>query len=413
MAQRVAEMDVRMAAAMARGPENVAAYCRSVGISRRTFYKWRHRFLAEGVPGLEDRPRTPRSRPGATSGDVEDAIVRCRKRLRDSGKDFGPQSVRWTLESLGVIDRLPSRATIARILLRRGLVTPQPRKRPKSSMRRFTFPRPNSCWQSDATEWQLADGSTVGIAGTLDDHSRLLVGLRACPGEATGALVWRVFTDGISGYGIPSMSLSDNGSIYTARHHGGEADFERNLRALGVQVINSRPRHPQTCGKIERFWQTLKRWLAAQPRAGSVEELNEQLEVFGRYYNTERRHRALPGMCTPAQAFAATAPARPADRPLPTPVLISARTVDAAGRVSVGRYLVALGRRWGGHTAHVITDGDHITVFSGSRLIRALDADPTRRAQPLPGKQPYRDSREPRPADMPQAASANASRRRQ
>lgn len=400
MAQRVAAMDVRMAASLAQGPENVAAFCRSAGISRTAFYKWRARFEAGGVQGLLDRSRRPATIPGATPLVVEDAIVRWRKELRDRGCDCGPQSIRWRLEKDPQFPDpavLPSRATIARILSRRGLVTPQPRKRPRSSYRRFTYPRPNECWQSDWTEWVLADRSPVAIAGTLDDHSRYLVGLQAGPGDGTGALVWQVMTAGIAECGIPTRSLSDNGSCYTARLRGGEADFERNLRALGVQTINSTPHHPQTCGKIERFWQTLKRWLRARDTPASLDELNTLLEQFRVYYNTERRHRALAHHSTPAQAFAATERARPASRPLPAPVRVSTRVVHGA-KVGAGGYIVSVGRRWDGHQVDIISDGEHITIFSGTRLVRVLDADPTRLNQTLGRETHPRGTREPMPA---------------
>jgi transposase InsO family protein len=400
MAQKVAAMDVRMAASLAQGPENVAEFCRSVGISRTAFYKWRARFRAGGVQGLLDRSRRPVTSPGATTLVVEDAVVRWRKELQNKGCDCGPQSIRWKLEKDPQFPdptTLPSRATIARILSRRGLVTPQPRKRPRSSYRRFTYPRPNECWQSDWTEWALADRSPVAIAGTLDDHSRYLVGLRAGPGDGTGALVWQVMTDGIAECGIPMNSLSDNGSTYTARLRGGEADFERNLRALGVQTINSTPHHPQTCGKIERFWQTLKKWLRARDTPVTLAELNDLLDEFRLYYNTERRHRSLAHHCTPAEAFAATEKARPAGRPLPAPVRVSTRTVHGA-KVGAGRYIVTVGRRWDGHQVDIISDGEHITIFSGTRLVRVLDADPTRLNQTLGRETHPRGTREPLPA---------------
>ena len=112
----------------------------------------------------------------------------------------------------------------------------------------------------------LADGSPAGIAGTLDDHSRYLVALHAGAGDANADLVWAVMLAGIDECGIPSMSLTDNGIVYTGRFHAHESAFEINLRALGARTINSAPFHPQTCGKIERFWQTLKKWLRSQPR---------------------------------------------------------------------------------------------------------------------------------------------------
>ena len=143
----------------------------------------------------------------------------------------------------------------------------------------------------------MTDGTAVAIAGTLDDHSRYLPGLHADLGAGTAELVWEVMLAGIAECGIPAMSLSDNGFVYTGRRNGFESAFEANLRVLGVQTINSRPYHPQTCGKIERFWQTLKKWLRAHP-AATLAELNDTLERFRSFYNHQRPHRlrgATPG----------------------------------------------------------------------------------------------------------------------
>ncbi|MBU8821177.1 DDE-type integrase/transposase/recombinase, partial [Mycolicibacterium goodii] len=144
--------------------------------------------------------------------------------------------------------------------------------------------RPNECWQSDWTGWRLADGTAVAIAGSLDDHSRYVVGLRADASDADGDLVWSVILAGVNECGIPSMSLSDNGIVYTGRFHSHESAFEINLRALGVHTINSAPFHPQTCGKVERFWQTLKKWLSARDPAATVADLNDLLEQFRSFY---------------------------------------------------------------------------------------------------------------------------------
>jgi transposase InsO family protein len=260
-----------------------------------------------------------------------------------------------------------------------------PQRRPRSSRHRFVYPRPNECWQSDWTGWRLADGSPVAIAGTLDDHSRLLVGLAAGPGDGTGELVWSVMAAAIAGHGVPQRSLTDNGSCYSAARRGhAPSAFETNLRALGCQPITSTPHHPQTCGKIERFWQTLKKWLTAHDQAHGaapdLAELNTRLNVFTAYYNTARPHRALRG-ATPAAVFAATAPARPLERPLPAPTTVHHATVNAYGVVSVGRYSVHLGCRWRGTPVDAINDGGRIAIFTGNRLLRALDTDPTRRYQ--------------------------------
>ena len=181
---------------------------------------------------------------------------------------------------------------------------------------------------------------------------------------------------GITECGIPSMSLSDNGIMYTGRLHRYESAFEVNLRALGTRTINSAPYHPQTCGKIERFWQTLKKWLRARPAPATVDELNDLLEQFRGFYNHHRPHRALRG-ATPAETFAATTKARPADRPLPAPVFVSRHTVGIrSGNVYVAPYKVNVGLRWAGHDCDIIRDGDHITIFSGTTLIRELHRRP-------------------------------------
>lgn len=267
MAQKVTAMDIRMASALAGQVDNVAQFCRDSAISRQTYYKFRKRFRDGGIEGLQDRSRRPLTSPVQTPVEVEDLIVLRRKQLIEDGRDHGAQSIVWSLQREGIA--VPSVSTVWQILTRRGAIVPQPQKRPKSATKRFCFDRPNECWQSDWTGWTLADGSAVGIAGSLDDHSRYVVGLRAGAGDADAELVWEVMLAGIDECGIPSMSLSDNGIVYTGRFHAHESAFEVNLRALGVRTINSTPFHPQTCGKIERFWQTLKKWLSARDPAVS------------------------------------------------------------------------------------------------------------------------------------------------
>jgi transposase InsO family protein len=396
MAQKVTAMDIRMAAALAGQVQNVSEFCRREGVSRQTFYKYRRRFRDGGIGGLQEHSRRPLTSPGQTSAEVEDIVVRRRKQLIEQGRDHGAQSIVWSLQREGVA--VPSVSTVWRILTRRGLIIAQPRKRPKSATKRFVFSRPNQCWQSDWTGWALADDSPAGIAGSLDDHSRYVPALRACAGDADAGLVWETMMAGIAECGIPSMSLSDNGIVYTGRFHAHESAFEINLRALGVHTINSAPFHPQTCGKIERFWQTLKKWLAARPPAATIDELNALLEEFREFYNHRRPHRALRG-ATPAEAFNATVKARPADRPLPAPVVVTHHTVgEESGYVFVAPYRVNVGLRWAGHECDVIRDGEHITILSGNRLVRTFTADPTRNYQPGDKNTRTYRTREPKPA---------------
>jgi transposase InsO family protein len=388
MAWKVTAMDVRMAAALAQGVDDVAAFCRAQSISRQTYYKWKKRFELEGLDGLRERSRRPGSIPLATPVEVEDAIVRARKELADAGEFNGPFSIADRLAAEGV-SPVPSRATIARILSRRGQVRPQPRKRPRSSYRRFQAGRPNEMWQSDWTEWHLSDGRPVAIAGTLDDHSRLLVGLAAGSGDGTGELVWAVMAAAIGAYGVPMSSLTDNGLCYTTKHRGPglrPAAFEANLAALGCQSIASTPYHPQTCGKIERLWQTLKKWLRARERSHgqyrTLTALNRDLALFAEHYNTRRPHRAQHGR-TPVAVFAATVKARPVERPLPATTQIYRTHASTGGTVTVGPFHVFIGGHYKQLPVTAIRDGNHIAIFTGNKLIRALDADPTKRYQPL------------------------------
>jgi transposase InsO family protein len=386
-----------MAAALAGQVENVAEFRRREQISRQTFYKWRRRFGEGGVDALQPRSRRPLTSPGQTSAEVEDIVVRRRKQLIEQGCDHGAQSIVWSLQRDGTLAVVPSCSTVWQILTRRGAIIPQPQKRPKSATKRFCFARPNECWQSDWTGWTLADGSAVAIAGSLDDHSRYAVGLRAGPGHADGGLVWSVILAGITECGIPSMSLSDNGIVYTGRFHEHESAFEIDLRALGVCTINSAPFHPQTCGKIERFWQTLKKWLAARPPAATVTDLNDLLEAFRDFYNHRRPHRAHRG-ATPADVFNAIEKARPVDRPLPAPVFVSHHTVGkTSGNLFIPPYKVNVGLRWAGHECDIIRDGDHITIFSATTLVRSFTADPTRSYQPGDKAARTYRTREPKP----------------
>ena len=395
MAQKVTAMDIRAATALAGQIENVSAFCRSQQISRETFYKWRRRFGEQGLAGLEERSRRPHHSPGQTAAGVEEMVLRTRKRLIELGLDHGPQSIVWALTRQG--HAVPSRSTVWRILTRHGVIVAQPQKRPISADTRFCFTRPNECWQSDWTQWRLADGAAVAIAGTLDDHSRYLTGLQSAPGQGTADLVWSVMLAGIAECGIPAMSLTDNGIVYTGRLHAFESAFEANLRALGTHTINSTPGHPQTCGKIERLWQTLKKWLRARPVPATVDDLNEVLTQFRSLYNQHRPHRALPG-ATPAEAFTATTPARPAAHPMPEPTFLSHHIVgEKSGNLFVPPYKVNVGLRWAGHPCDSIRQGDHIAIFSGAILIREFTANPTRNYQPGDKSTRTYRQREPKP----------------
>jgi hypothetical protein len=246
-------------------------------------------------------------------------------------------------------------------------------------------------WQSDWTEWHLADGRPVAIAGTLDDHSRLLVGIGAGCGDGTSELVWSVMAAAIGAYGVPMSSLADNGLCYTTarRPDHKPAAFQANLAALGCQSIASTPYHPQTCGKIERFWQTLKKWLRAREASHgayrTLSALNGDLAVFAEHYNTRRPHSAHHGRA-PATVLAATVKARPAERPLPTSTQLYRTHVSTGGTVTVSgpsgavrsQLRVHVGGRYKQLPVTVIQDGSRVAIFSGNQLIAPSSSTPPR-----------------------------------
>jgi transposase InsO family protein len=216
---------------------------------------------------------------------LRERICTLRCELHAAGLDHGPVSIAARLQQEGL--QAPAFSTIRRILTAAGLITPEPKKRPKSSYRRFQADQPNECWQSDFTHWQLADGTGVEIINWLDDHSRYLLTSRAYR-RITGQTVISTFLNIVERYGLPQSTLTDNGSVYTSRFTGGRNGFEYLLASLGITQKNGHPGHPQTQGKIERFHQTLKRWLAAQPAAATVAELQTQLDTFTHIYNQTR-----------------------------------------------------------------------------------------------------------------------------
>lgn len=289
---------------------SVTAAAADSGVSRGHLHGLLRRYRAGGLAALEPRCRRPLTNPARTPERVRARIVELRTELSARGLDAGPVTIAWHLagEDLPV----PSTSTIRRILHAAGLVVPAPRKRPRSSWIRFEAAAPNELWQSDFTHWRLADSTEVEIISWLDDHSRYLLGLTACA-RVAGDDVVATFTAAGETHGWPASTLTDNAAVYTSRFTGGRNGFEYLLVYLGIRQKNGTPGHPQTQGKIERFHQTLKRWLERQPAARTMAELQSQLDAFRLVYNDYRPHRAT-GRITPAAAYAARPKARPAGR---------------------------------------------------------------------------------------------------
>jgi transposase InsO family protein len=288
------------------------------------------------------------------------------------------------------MNRVPSVSTIWRILRRDGLVRPQPQKRPRSSLIRFEAELPNEMWQADITHWRLADGQDAEILNVIDDHSRLFLSSRAFS-RAKAADVAETFRAAVTLHGAPASLLCDNGAVFTAAPRGGKVLLQVEMEHLGVVAKNSRPYHPQTCGKVERLHQTLKRYLDKQPRAKTLAQLQGQLDAFAHYYNAIRPHRALGGR-TPLQAYSARIKARPASAERPDAHFrVRHDKVDAGGTVTL-RYdsrlhHIGLGRAYKGRLIKLLVADRDIRVLDlqTGELIRALTLDPSLDYQPIGG----------------------------
>jgi transposase InsO family protein len=372
----MAELRLEVLLEPERTGDSVAEVCRRRGISRDTFYGYKRRHEAEGAMGLEPRSRRPIRSPGQIDTDLEVKICT----LRKDHPRWGARRIRTELRRSGTDP--PAISTIHRVLRRNHLVADQPHKRPKAT-KRFEREVPNDLWQIDATRTHLADGAEAWILDALDDHARYLLAARASAGP-TGEAAWTCFEQASSAYGLPRQLLSDNGLCFTGRLHRVVVDFERRVRSLGVVLINSRPDHPETLGKLERFHKTLKEWLSDEGPARDLVHLQELLDRFRHHYNEERPHQGI-GDATPSERYRPGPGAVPPADVLAEPEYPSGailRKVWGHGVVTYDRRTIGLGMRWTGLTVRIVRSGELIHVYYGRILIRSLAFDPNRRHQP-------------------------------
>jgi transposase InsO family protein len=373
---------------------------RAYGVSQGWVSRLAARYREEGEAAFEPRSRRPKTSPRAIPASTADLIAGLRKDLAGQGLDAGPHTICWHLEHRHGIR--VSAATISRYLARAGLVTPDPAKRPKSSYLRFAAQLPNECWQSDFTHYPLADGTDSEVLTWLDDHSRCALRITAHR-RVSGPIVVAEFRAAVADHGIPAATLTDNGLVFTTRFSGGRGGrngFEAELRRLGIRQKNGKPGHPQTQGKVERFQQTLKNWLRAQPaQPATIGQLQALLDAFTGIYNHERPHRSLPHRATPATAYAARPKAAPGDRAADTHDRVRTDRVDTDGkltlRVNGKLHHIGIGRTLARTPVLMLVRDLHIRVINAAtgELLRELTLDPARDYQPTgepPGPKPKR-----------------------
>lgn len=374
------------------------------GVSRSWVYELLARYKSEGEAAFAPRSRAPRTSPSATPEQTVQLVLDLRKKLTEQGLDAGADTIGWHLQHHHGITA--SRATIHRILTRHGRVVPEPAKRPKSSYIRFAAEQPNETWQSDFTHYRLTTpdgtpGADTEIITWLDDHSRYALHTSAHP-RITAPIVLATFTKTAAQCGNPASTLTDNGMVYTVRFAGGKggrSKLEAELRRRNIRQKNSRPNHPTTCGKVERFQQTMKNWLRAQPgQPGTIAELQALLDQFQDEYNHRRPHRSLDHRTTPATAYAARPKAVPAgDRAADTHDRVRKDKTDARGVVTLrmnGRlHHIGTGRTHARTPIIMLVQDLNVRIANAAtgELLRDLTIDPHRDYPPLgrpPGPTP-------------------------
>ncbi len=360
------------------------------GVHRSWIYKLIARYQAGGYEALQPRSRRPRSCKHQTPAEVVDEVLKLRERLQQEGHDAGAVTIAYHLpRELADGTPAPSVSTIWRILRREGLIVAQPQKRPHSSLIRFEADLPNETWQTDITHWHLAGGEHAEIMNMIDDHSRLFLASQAFTTTKAQDVV-DVFHKAAELHGLPASLLTDNGAVFTATPRKGKVLLQTELERLGIASKNSRPYHPQTCGKIERLHQTLKRYLTRQKPARSFAELQNQLDAFVHYYNTTRPHRALDGR-TPLQAYSARIKARPtrAGAPPTTHFRVRQDKVDSKGKVTLRHnsrlHHIGIGRAHKNRPIKLLIADQDIRIIDQQtgELLRQLTLNPNRDYQPI------------------------------
>jgi transposase InsO family protein len=346
------------------------------------------RYRTDGAAAFEPRSRRPKTSPSKVGEPTIKAIIEIRNTLSSQGLDAGPETIRWHLQQQG-IDPAPSISTIRRHLIAAGLVTPEPKKRPKSSYIRFEAALPNETWQTDMCHWRLQNGAEFELLSWIDDHSRYCLGVTVHK-RVNAPIVVETFHQAAKTHGYPASVLSDNGMYFTARFaRGGKSGpnhIQTVLANMGIDQKHSRPHHPTTCGKVERFQQTLKKWLRARPNIYGRKQLQTQIDAFINTYNHHRPHRSLD-RATPAVAYTRLPKAHRGTDPR-TEHRVRKDRIDNTGKITIRHkghlYKIGIGRAHKRRSVIALINDLHIRIIDTQtgELLRDLTLDTTRTYQP-------------------------------
>jgi len=312
---------------------NFSELCRRFGIERKTGYKFVKRYKSEGIEGLYDRSKEAKNIPHKTSSSVEEMILK----LRDEHPSWGGRKLRRRLLDMGH-KSMVSASTITAILKRNGKISEE-ESRKHRAWQRFESERPNDLWQMDFKgHFPVREGRCHPLT-MIDDNSRYALCIKACEHERK-ELVECHLRDVFERYGMPWAMLMDNGGPWGRKDTHEYTYLTAWLIRLGIRVIHSRPCHPQTMGKDERFHRTMKAEVVGRCSDKTIAQCQELFENWREVYNTERPHEAL-GMEVPATRY------RTSKRSFPNKLPeIEYNSSDEVRKVQYGGILHFKGRRF-------------------------------------------------------------------
>lgn len=352
---------------------NVSEACRRFGISRPTGYKWLRRYQREGREGLADRCRRPQRSPNKTSEAMEQAVLQ----VRENHAAWGGRKIRRRLLDQGRQD-VPVPSTITEILRRHGKLDSEEASK-HAPYQRFEAEAPNGLWQMDFKGHFESEEGRCHPLTVLDDHSRYALELGACPDESHETVKGRMEALFVR-YGLPEAILTDNGAPWGVPRQAGEGPSYTRLTVwwitLGIRPIHSRPYHPQTLGKDERFHRTFKAEVQASCLRHSRIECQRRFDTWRSQYNHIRPHEAL-SMEVPASRYEPSRRRYPPTDPSWTyPPQAQVRKVDYGGAISVQarKYRVGQAFRRQDVGLYETKDG-RWDVYFRSQFIKTLDPE--------------------------------------
>lgn len=354
--QTLMSLRVQFVQSLLEGDSSLSQLCRQFGISRKTAYKWIARFREGGWSALADRSKRPIHSPTRTEDSTEDAVLR----VRDLHKAWGARKIASFLSNQG-FHQLPAPSTITAILRRHGRIDPSQSSKHKPFIR-FCMQSPNQLWQMDFKgHFMLGDGQSCHPLTILDDHSRFLLALRACPNE-TRITVEQELTRTFRLFGIPGRMLMDNGSPWGGTSQTPHTKLVVWLMHIGIAVSHGRPFHPQTQGKDERLHRTISEELLRGRSFRNLQECQEAFDLWREVYNTQRPHEAI-GMRTPECMY------EPSSRAFPEvlPAIVyeegeQVRKVDKTGKVYFRNRAFRVGKGFAGYLVG-IRPGEEEGIF--------------------------------------------------